>query len=333
MHSGFFHKKGETKMKKTLGIVALTILGSLSMLASCGSSSTVKRIGILQVATHTALDADRLGFISALEEEGFKDGDNIKITVQNPQGDTATENSMATSLATNSDLVFGIATSSSLALKTAVSDLGKTTPVLYSAVTSPVDAGLIKSNTDHGNVVGTSDAGPTAKNIALFKKFTGIKKIGIIYNQAEKNSQIQKDECEAACTDLGLTLVDGGFTSASEVSSSLSGIIGQGIQGLFVPTDNTVASNMSSIKETLIEKKIVTICADKASTEAGGSLGYTVDYTILGQTTGKMAAKILKGTDISSIDCSLSDSFPLDINESFFTATGIAIPSDLKEGA
>jgi len=190
---------------------------------------------------------------------------------------------------------------------------------------------LIKSVTDHGNIVGTSDAGPTSKNIALFKEFAGITKIGILYNQAEPNSQVQKKECQKACDDLGLTLVDGGVTASNEIFSSLSGMIGEGIKGLFVPTDNLIASSMQALKETLIENKIVTVCADKASTDKGGTLGYSVDYTLLGKTTGKMAVRILKGEKISSITCSLSDSFPLEINEEFFTKTGLSLPDSLAK--
>jgi len=317
-------------MKKTLRILLLGLFAASSMsLTSC--KDDLIDIGILQVMTHDALNGARDGFIEQLKEEGFVEGENIRISKNAAEGDTATENSMATKLATSSDLVFGISTSSALALKSAVSDAEKETPVLYSAVTDPIGAGLIKSVTDHGNIVGTSDAGPTSKNIALFKEFAGITKIGILYNQAEPNSQVQKKECQKACDDLGLTLVDGGVTASNEIFSSLSGMIGEGIKGLFVPTDNLIASSMQALKETLIENKIVTVCADKASTDKGGTLGYSVDYTLLGKTTGKMAVRILKGEKISSITCSLSDSFPLEINEEFFTKTGLSLPDSLAK--
>lgn len=319
-------------MKKQLSIFGLVAMcTSLVSLSGCGNS--LKQIGILQVITHDALGAARKGFVAQLEEEGFKDGENISIKVQIPEGDSATETSMANSLALSSDMVFGIATSSSLALKKAVSDLGATTPVLYSAVTDPVAAGLITSNTNHGNVVGTSDAGPTAKNIDLFTHFSSISKIGILYNTAEQNSIIQKNEAKAECEAKGITLVDGGVTAQNEIASSLNSMIAQGIKGLFIPTDNTVAAAMSSIKETVITNKIITVCADAAETKKGGSLGYSVDYYTLGQTTGKMAAKILNGTDPSTIECSLSDSFPLELNSDFFTATGITIPTAIQAEA
>ena len=319
-------------MKKQLTIFGLAAMCS-SLVSLSGCVNSLKQIGILQVITHDALGADRQGFIDQLEKEGFKDGENISIKLQIPEGDSPTETSMANSLALSSDLVFGIATSSSLALKKAVSDLGASTPVLYSAVTDPVAAGLITSSTDHGNVVGTSDAGPTAKNIDLFTQFSSIDKIGILYNTAEQNSIIQKNEAQAECDVKRITLIDGGVTAQNEIASSLNSMIAQGIKGLFIPTDNTVAAAMVSIKETVIANKIITICADAAATKNGGSLGYSVDYYTLGQTTGKMAAKILNGTDPSTIECSLSDSFPLELNSDFFTATGISVPAAIQAEA
>jgi len=317
------------KMKKLNLLLLLGVATTSAMgLSSCGSDLT--EIGILQFGTFDALENCKDGFISALEDAGFVDGENVKFTIQNPEGDSSTQDSMAINLATNSDMVFGISTGSSQALKNAVEDQGKDTPVLFSAVTDPVAAGLVTSFTEHGNVVGTSDAGPTDKNIELFTEFEGIDKIGIIYNSAESNSIIQKNEAVEACEELGLTLVDGGISSQTEIDSTIQNFVAQGVQGLFIPTDNTIALAIEGMKDTLEENKILTVCADALVTAEGGSLGYSVDYENLGETTGKMAAKILNGVDISTIPCSKSESFPLSLREDFFTNTGIAIPESIQ---
>lgn len=340
-------------MKKLTTVASLAIVGlGIFSLASCGSTTSSaaastttakKNIGILQIITHDALGKARQGFVDELAAQGWGT-DKVNINTQIPEGDSSTETSMAANLASSCDLVLGIATSSALALKSAVADLGKNTipatstkdnlgftPVLFTAVTDPVASGLVTSFTDHGNVVGTSDNVPTEKNIELFKDF-GITSIGTIYNTAEQNSQIQVKEAKAACEKFGIAFNDGGVTSTTEIETSLQGLIAKGIKGLFLPTDNMVASAMSNIKDTIVSQKIVTVCADgnMASETNGGSLGFGVNYYTLGQQTGKMAADILNGTAISTISCAVSSAFPLTINHSFFTSAGISIPESVS---
>lgn len=317
-------------MKKN-GLLTLLAIGSLSVgLTSCDDDSKIN-IGILQYATHDALTLCKEGFVEVLEKNGFKDKDNITLNIQNPEGNTSTMQSMSRNMVGTADLIFAIATPAALAVKTSLEDYSKSTPLLFSAVTDPIESNLVTSFTDHGNVTGTSDAGPTADNIALFKEFN-ITKIGILWNTAESNSQIQKDETVEACNDLGIELVDGGITSATQISSKLSSFIAQGVKGIFIPTDNMVAGAISNIKEEAIENKLVVVCADSSVTQNGGSLGYSVDYKILGETTAKMALKILKNeAKVEDIPVSYSESFPLEINEDFFTQSGIEIPDSIKE--
>jgi putative tryptophan/tyrosine transport system substrate-binding protein len=318
---------------KKLHLLAFVAACGLSF-GLCSCSSNVKNIGILEYVTQDALELCREGFVSTLKERGYEEGKNININYQNPEANASTQSTMASKLARESALLFGIATPSAVALKSALEDAGKSTPLLYSACTDPVGAGLITSLTSHANVTGTSDGGPTAKNIDLFTKFKDkngnkITKVGILYSSGESNSIVQKNEMKAECDKLGLSMVDGGMADSTIISTTLSSLISQGIQGLFIPTDNSVAAAMSSISETILTNKILTVCADSSSTDAGGSIGYSVSYKTLGETTGAMAADILDGKDIATISPSYSSSFPLSINQSFFTNTGISLPSDI----
>lgn len=319
---------------KKLYLLALSAGLSLSLSACASTSKTT--IGILEFVTQDALESCRTGFLSALESRGYKDGDNITIVYQNPETSSSTQATMANKLVRESSLLFGIATPSAVALKSALEDAGKETPLLYSACTDPVGAGLIVSASDHKNVTGTSDGGPTEKNIDLFTRFKDkdgkeIKKVGIIYSSGESNSIVQKNEMKAECDKLGLTMVDGGVSESSLIPSTLNGLITQGIQGLFIPTDNSVAAAMSALSETIKTNKLLTVCADSLVTDKGGSLGYSVSYSNLGETTGNMAADILDGKDISTIAPSYSSSFPLTINQSFFSDTGITLPSGIPD--
>jgi putative ABC transport system substrate-binding protein len=319
---------------KKLSLLLLVAATSIGLATVSCSNSSKKTIGILEYVTQDALEFCRQGFVSTLEARGYKDGDNITINYQNPEANSSTQSTMANKLVRESSLLFGIATPSAVALKSALEDAGKSTPLLYSACTDPVGASLITSVSNHGNVTGTSDGGPTAKNIDLFTRFKdkdnkAITKIGILYSSGESNSIVQKNETKAECDKLGLTLVDGGMADSTIISTTLSSLIGQGIQGLFIPTDNSVAAAMDSISETIISKKILTVCADSSSTAAGGSLGYSVSYKTLGETTGTMAADILDGKDVSTIAPSYSSSFPLSTNPDFFSKTGLTLPSDI----
>ena len=313
--------------KKVLLIGALAFLAFSS--SSCNSSN-VKHIGILQIATHDALDLVKAGFIESLAENGFKEGENVEFTIQNPEGDSAKQVSASKSLVLNSDLVFGISTSSAQALKSSAMDLERNIPILFSAVTSPNDANLVPSK-EYENITGTSDEGDTSKNIELFTHFSFIDKVACIYNTAESNSQIQKEECKSACNKFNLQFEDAGITSATQISSAFNGLVAKGVKGVFVPTDNMIAENISLLKEIAIENKVILVCADTSVVTAGGSLGYGVDYKGLGKQTGVMAAKILKGEkEAKDIPFEKTESFTLEINEEFFKSSGIELPSELK---
>ena len=313
--------------KKVLLIGALAFLAFSS--SSCNSSD-VKHIGILQIATHDALDLVRSGFIESLAKNGFKEGENVSFTVQNPEGDSAKQISASKSLVLNSDLVFGISTGSAQALKSSAMDLERNIPILFSAVTSPNDANLIPT-TEYENITGTSDEGDTSKNVELFTHFSFIDKVACIYNTAESNSQIQKEECKVACEKLNLQFEDAGITSATAISSAFSGLVAKGVKGVFIPTDNMIAENISLLKEKAIENKVVLVCADTSVVEAGGSLGYGVDYKELGKQTGAIAAKILNGEkEAKDIPFEKTQKFSLKINEEFFKSSGIELPNDLN---
>lgn len=318
-------------MKKHIALIALTSLFlSLSSCSFSSSASSLPRVGILQFVTHDGLNLCRTGFIEGMKNGGYEENKDVEFTIMNPEGDASTQNSMAVNLRDNCQLVCGIATPSALALKTAIEDVNKENlPLVFCAVTDPAKAGLVKSFTEHANIVGTSDAGPTYKNIELFKKFEGIKKIGILYNLTEPNSIVQFEETKTACQELNLSLVDGGFSSTSELESTLEGMIGQGIKGLFIPVDNTVAAAMASIKEKILEHSVLAVCGDASEIKNGGSLGYATDYYSLGIQTGKIAARILKGEKAETITCEKSEVYNLYINDAYFTQASYKLPDDL----
>ena len=170
--------------------MALALLGLVGcgMGEDDGTHKTLNKdetinIGILQIATHGALDQAREGFIKALSDAGFENGKNIKITVMNPEGDSNNLQLMAKEVVRKNDLVLAIATDAAKAVKTASENEGIRIPILFTAVTDPVDAKLVDSIENvGGRVTGTSDINPVKEQIALIKQMNpNIKKLGILY--------------------------------------------------------------------------------------------------------------------------------------------------------
>ena len=295
--------------KKKLSFLAVFLLAA-SILGGCGgtssnsSKSTLKdkeviKIGITQFMEHPALDAARKGFIAALKAKGYEDGKNIKINYQNAQGDMPTTQSIAQNFVSQKeDLILAIATSSAQASYNATKDI----PILITAVTDPVKAGIAKSLDNSGtNVTGTSDDLPIGKQFELLKKLApNAKKIGIVYNTSEANSQIQVENAKKAAPEYGFEIVTTGVTNVSEVPQSLDSIVGK-IDALYVPTDNAVVSSIATVVNTCYKKNIPVIGSEKGQVTSGALATTGIDYTKLGYQTGLMAVEIINGKKPSEL--------------------------------
>lgn len=325
------------KPKTILKTISLLALGaSLLSLSSCSLKGP--RIGILQLATHPALDMVTAGFKEALEENGFVDGKNITIEVQNPNNDLSINTTMAHKLALSSDLLLGIATPSASALKKAIKDAGRNTPLIFAAVTDPVDEGLVSQNTaPGGNVSGISDMGPVKESIDLLKIYfaESTSKVGLLYNSAESNSLSQIALAKEAISENGWEIVDKGVTQISEITSTVSAMCALGVDAIYIPTDNLIASSMAALKnclDTQVNKPVV-ITGDSNMLEGGGILSRGVDYHSIGRESGLMAVKVLNGTDIGTLDVGYATSFPLVVNKTLAESWGITLGEDLLSAA
>jgi putative ABC transport system substrate-binding protein len=327
-------------MKKSL---TLLLCGLLVLLTACsgGSKQTssgekkekVVKIGISQLVEHPSLDAAREGFIAALKDAGYVEGKNLKIDYQNAQGDMNTNMSIAQKLAgEKDDLILAIATSSAQAVAKSTKDI----PVLFTAITDPVGAGLVKSLAKPGgNVTGTSDTHPEAikKTIAAIKSFVpGAKKVGIIYNSGEPNSVVNVKNAVIALKAEGLEPVETSISSSSEVKQAAESMAGR-VDALYIPKDNTVVSALESVIEVANSKKIPTFVGEGDSVKRGTFASYGFDYHDLGYTTGKMAVEILKGKKPSDIPVGFPENLQLYINKKAAQQEGITLKEDLLKGA
>lgn len=297
---------------------------------SASETKTIK-VGITQIVEHPALDAARKGFIDALASGGFKEGENLEIDFQNAQGDMPTAQTIAQNFASaKKDMILAIATPTAQAAFNATKEI----PILITAVTDPVQAGLAESLENSGtNVTGTSDAAPMEKQFELLKKLApNAKNIGILYNTSETNSEVQVEQAKEVASKLGLQIITSGVTNVNEISQSLDSLLKK-IDVLYTPTDNVIASSISLISSKCNEKKIPIISAEKGMVEGGALATEGIDYYRLGLQTGKMALEILKGTKPQELPLTTLKDTELVINEYTAKKLNIAIPEDLKSRA
>ena len=278
-------------MKKLLCLL-LTLTLSLATLTAfgCGSKNENEiKIGILQVATHSALDDARQGFKDTVDAWAKANGKTVKYDEKNANGDASNELILAESLITaKCDLVLGIATSSARALANA----SEKTPTLFTAVTDPEGEQLIRSN-----VTGTSDLNPVADQIALIKEIVGdgCDKVAFLYNSSENNSVLQFSLAQAKCSELGIELVGKTATAASDIQTVVESI-DQSFDAVYIPTDNLMASNGSLICSILSAKGIPTVVGESGMCEDGEAVATLgIDYYKLGVQTAEMAIKVLSG--------------------------------------
>ena len=307
----------------TLGVTLLT--GCSGSSESSGSTDEVKKVGITQLVEHPALDQAKEGFVEGLKENGFVEGENLEIDFQNAQNDNPTSQTIASNFVNDKkDLIFAISTPSAQAALNATQDI----PIVFTAVTDAVEAGLVKSNeSSENNVTGTSDAIPVAKALELIKKFVpDVKTIGVVCNTSEINSKLQVDALREAAEKEGIKVVDKGATQANEVNQAVAAVAKEA-DVIFAPTDNLVASSMPIITKVATENKIPVIGSDEGHVENGALACNGISYKELGKKAGEMAAQILKGEkQPSEIPVTTLDETETIINKSTMETLGIKDP-------
>lgn len=281
------------KLVAGISLASLVLLAGCGQKKSAGDSSSIKKIGVLQVVQHPSLDKAYEGFKKGLKEGGYTEGKNIKINYQNAQNNQDNLKSMSEKLVNDkSDLILGIATPAAQSIATATSEI----PTVVTAVTDLKAAKLVKS-TDKpgGNVTGTTDMVPIDKQIALLLSIVPkAKTIGIMYNGGEANSKIQADLAITALKKAGVKTVIKTANTTNDVQQ-VTETLASSTDGIYVPTDNTFASAASIIGKIVKEKKIPLVAGSTDQVKTGGLATIGIDYESLGKQTGKMAAKILDG--------------------------------------
>ena len=235
------------KSKKLL-VTALATFAFAAGLSACGTSDPVTLpdkkegfvIGILQPVEHPALGAAREGFEEGLKEK-IGEG-KFTIDYKNAGGNDADLQLFAQTLVDSCDMTFGIGTGAAQALKNQSLAKGYTKPVMFSAVTDPVDAKLVENKDEpEGFVTGSSDMNPVDDQIALIKEIIPtVSKIGILYTQNEINSKVQSDMAEKKAKEMGLGVVVKTCQNTSDITATATQLVSEGVQAVYIPTDNKI---------------------------------------------------------------------------------------------
>lgn len=252
-------------------------------------------IGISQFAEHGSLDNCREGFLQGLADAGIVEGENLTVIYDNAQADTGTASTIAENYVSQGvDMICGIATPSAMAAYN--SCMNTDIPVIYTAVSDPVEAGLAKEDgTPAGNITGTSDALAINAQLEMIREILpDAKTIGIIYTTSETNSVSTIESYKEAAPDYGFEIVETGINVVADVEMAAKDLAGK-VDCITNLTDNTVVSALQTELAAAKDAGIPVFGSEVEQVKAGCVASMGLEYVELGKQTGAMAAKVLKG--------------------------------------
>ena len=317
-------------MKKDLlvkmSVVTCAAVCAMSMTAA--AEETTYNVGVCQLVQHVALDAATEGFQDALKEELGEDA--VNFDVQNAAGDSATCATIANQFVSDGvDLIMANATPALQAVAAATADI----PILGTSVTDYATALDIDdwTGTVGGNISGTSDLAPLDGQADMLNElFPDSETVGILFCSAEPNSYYQADTIQGYLEDLGKTVTQYTFADSNDIASVVTNACSEN-DVLYIPTDNTAASNTELIRNIVEPAGIPVICGEEGICEGCGVAALSISYYDLGYATGEMAAKVLAGEeDIAELPVEFAPEFTKVYNADLAEALGVEIPDDYE---
>ena len=295
--------------------------------AEAAASDKKFTVGICQLVQHSALDAATKGFIDVLKEEY---GDNVVIDEQNAQGDSATCTTIINGFVSNEyDLILANATPALQSAMNATQDI----PILGTSVTDYGTA-LAMDNFDASkgtgiNISGTSDLAPLDQQEDMILELVPeVKNVSILYCSAEANSQYQASQIEKYLEEDGIAYKEFTFSDSNDLQSVVQSAVAD-CDAMYIPTDNTAASNMTVINNIVQPAGIPIICGEENMMKSGALATLSISYEDLGRATGKQAIEILSnGADVSTMPIAYAEATTKEYNKAYADAIGITIPDD-----
>lgn len=327
-------------MRKLKKILAITLAAVMALaLAACGGSesndaetgsgssasgSTVYKIGLCKYVDDASLNQIVENIQEQLAALGEELGVTFEVSYDNCNTDaTVLEQIIANFIADDVDLMIGVATPVAMAMQAAVEDTD--IPVVFSAVSDPISAGLVESLDAPGaNITGTSDYLDTSAIFNLiFAADPDADTIGLLYDVGQDSSETAIEEAKAYLDEIGVSYVERTGTSVDEIMLAAEALVADGVDAVFTPTDNTVMQAELSIYETFIEAGIPHYTGADSFALNGAFLGYGVDYANLGVETANMVADILvDGADPATTAVLMFDNGTATVNTETCAALG-----------
>jgi putative ABC transport system substrate-binding protein len=317
------------EMKKTVKII---LAASLLAFATMVNAEPAK-IAVNQFVEHPALNAVLKGFKDDLKENGLA----VEYREYNAHGNMGTAGQIATQIASdNPDMILAIATPSAQACAKVYDKAPQLagTPMLFSAITDPLAAGLVKDYMHPGpNITGVSNQMPMDKHLDMIRRFLPqLKTLGVMYNAGEVNSVSNVKRIKAAAVERNITIIDAPVTNSADVYQAAQSLVGK-VDAIYVPTDNTVVSALEAVVKVCERTKTPLLSADTDSVKRGAIAAMGFDYYLHGKQTGAMARKILAGTAPADLPVEFQENLSFHINPGAAERMGLVINKALLDSA
>ncbi len=309
-----------------------TLIGaSLLAAASLTQAQDTRTVAITQIVEHPALDAVYQGVKDELAEQGFTEGENLRVMHESAQGNTGIATQIARKFVGESpDVIVAIATPSAQTVAAAARDI----PVVFSAVTDPVGAKLVKSLEAPGaNITGVSDMLPIDRHLDMVLQVVPeAKNIGTVYNPGEANAVSLVNLLEERLAARGLNLVKAAATKTSEVLGAARSLVGKA-DAIYLTTDNTVISAAEAVISVGERADIPVFAADTATVSRGAVAALGFDYYNHGRQTGAMVVRILNGAKPADMPVETMDTLDLFVNPAAAERMGVTLSDELIQEA
>lgn len=293
-----------------------------------------KHIAITQFIEHVAVDTVRLGILEELAKNGYKEGENLTVNYDNAQGNAGTAGQIARKfLGLKPDVIVALTTPSAQSM---VKSVGKDSiPIVFSAVTDPVGAGLVHSLKDHPkeNVTGVMDAPPIKQQMEFIKTLLPTAKtIGVLYNPGDDGSVASLETIREEAKIQGFTLIEATPVKSSDIQAAILLFVGK-VDAIYTPLDNMIVSGMKTVSSLALKHKLPVFSADSGSVESGALACIGYSYHQVGLKTGDIVAEILQGKKTSEIKVVSPDKIDIFINRKALETLKIPLSETIRNQA